>query len=143
MSKHSDSLNRVRERGEKEADKSFAKDVIEKLSAMTREELDNLDFGVIKLNDLGIIQLYNKFESDFAGVPIEEAEKRNFFTQVAPCTNNNVFYGTFKYGVENKKMNYLFFYTFTYKMKPTIVRTHLYKDPNTNDNFVLVKPQSM
>lgn len=143
MSDQASSLNRVRERGEKAAETSFAKDLLEKLSNMSREEIDNLPFGLVKVNDLGVISIYNKFESNFAGVPIEEAENKNFFTQVAPCTNNNVFYGTFKHGVSNDKMNYLFYYTFTYKMKPTIVKTHLYRDPSSKDNYILVEPQSV
>ena len=66
------------------------------------------------------------------------AEGKNFFTQVAPCTNNGLFFGTFKKGVAANNLNVSFPYTFTFKMRPTNVKIHMFRDPNSRKNFVFV-----
>ncbi|MGI4788640.1 MAG: phosphonate transporter [Janthinobacterium lividum] len=111
------------------------------LPGMNREELDALDFGLIKLDDTGIIQIYNRYESALASVPVTIAEGRNFFTQVAPCTNNRLVHGRFKEGVSTGEMDLSFSYTLTYKMRPTNVRMRLYRDAATETNWVLVQKQ--
>ena len=55
------------------------------------------------------------------------AEGRNFFTQVAPCTNNRLMFGKFKDGVSKGELDSEFNYTITYKMKPTNVQIRLYR----------------
>lgn len=80
---------------------------------------DSADFGVIKLDPTGKIELYNRWESELAGVAVQTAEGKNFFTDIAPCTNNKLFAGRFKKGVAEGQLDETFNYTFTYKMKPS------------------------
>jgi photoactive yellow protein len=103
-----------------------------------RSTADNAPFGVVKVDDSGKILLYNKWEADMAGITPTNAEGKNFFTQVSPCSNNGLFFGTFKKGVASGHMNVVFPYTFTYKMRPTNVKIHLYRDGNTKSNFIFV-----
>jgi photoactive yellow protein len=63
---------------------------------------------------------------------------RNFFTQVAPCTNNRLFRGRFKKGVRRGELDETFTYTYTYKMRPTLVDVHLYRDEAGN-NWITVQ----
>jgi photoactive yellow protein len=114
----------------------------EKLSKMTRQELDQLDFGAVKIDATGKVIMYNKYESDLAGVAPAVAEGKNFFTEVAPCTNNRLFLGKFKQGVTAKNLDSAFNYTFTYKMKPTNVVIHLLHIPADNSNWILVKKKA-
>jgi photoactive yellow protein len=114
-------------------------ETINNIAYLTREAADSKDFGIVKVDDTGIIQLYNKYESELAGVPVANAEGRNFFTQVAICTNNRLFYGKFKDGVLKKQLDATFYYVFTYKMKPTNVVIKLYRDPNTQTNWIFIK----
>jgi photoactive yellow protein len=113
--------------------------VLNRLGVMTEAEADTYPFGIIKVTDEGIIQIYNKYESELAGVSIEKALGKNFFTQVAICTNNKLFYGRFKEGIQKKDLNLIFNYVFTYKMKPTNVTIHLYYDKSSNSNWIFVK----
>ena len=100
--------------------------------------LNALDFGVIRVDDAGEIQFYNRYESELAGVDPEDAEGKNFFTQVAPCTNNRLFFGRFKDGVENGSMDASFPYTFTYKLRPMLVDIRLHRGPD-GSNWILVR----
>ncbi|PJE02278.1 MAG: photoactive yellow protein [Leptospira sp.] len=113
--------------------------ILNKLGNLTRIEADNAAFGIIKLEADGKILLYNKYESILAGVPIEKAEGKNFFTDIAVCTNNRIFFGRFKEGIAQGNLDLVFNYVFTYKMKPTNVVIHLYYDKISKTNWVFVK----
>ncbi len=63
---------------------------------------------------------------------------RNFFTQVAPCTNNRLNFGKFKDGVANGVLDTEFNDTCTYKMKPTNGRIRLLRQTPSATNWVLV-----
>ena len=111
----------------------------EKISELQQQLADQAPVGIVEVDDTGIIQIYNRYESELAGVSKENAIGKNFFLEVAPCTNNRLFLGTFKSGVQSGSLDKKFNYTFTYKMKPTPVVIHLFRDGNTSRNFVFVK----
>lgn len=118
----------------------FVKDsVLQKLQMSTPEEMDLLDFGVICLDDKGIIKIFNQYEADRANLNSKSVLGKNFFTEIAPCTNNQIFFGSFKKGVEERKMDLIFPYTFTYKMKPSAVKIHLYRGPARPINWIFIK----
>jgi photoactive yellow protein len=106
------------------------------LGSITRADIDPLDFGVIKIDDSGKVVLVNQYQSELGGVPVPSFEGKHYFTAIAPCTNNGLFYGTFRKGVAANNLNVAFPYTFNFKMKPTNVRIHMYRDPATRTNWV-------
>lgn len=110
----------------------------EKLRFATEEQLNSVSFGIIQIDDEGVVQFFNRYESELSGVPPEDALGRNFFTQVAPCTNNRLFWGRFKKGVRQGSLNETFTYTYTYKMRPTLVDVLLYRD-EAGYNWILVQ----
>ncbi|WCL47817.1 photoactive yellow protein [Leptospira sp. GIMC2001] len=112
---------------------------LSKLGSVTKADADAQGFGIVKLDADGKILIYNKYESELAGVPVEKAEGKNFFTDIAVCTNNRIFFGRFKDGVGKGELNLVFNYVFTYKMKPTNVVIHLYHDKSSKTNWVFVK----
>lgn len=117
----------------------FAKGILYNLGYLSHDQADNADFGIVKVDDNGIILMYNKYESELAGVPIQNAEGKNFFTQIAICTNNRLFYGRFKDGIAKGHLDISFNYVFTYKMKPTNVIIQLYRDQVSSTNWIFVK----
>lgn len=122
------------------AQSSFiSQDELRSLPSMSRAQLDELSYGAVKVDDAGVIELYNRYEAELANIQPADAEGKSFFTQVAPCTNNNLFFGSFKKGVQDGELNVLFPYTFTYRMRPTNVKVHIYRDAATRTNWVLVK----
>jgi len=110
------------------------------LPGLSAGELDALPFGVVQLDDDARIVQYNAYEERFANRRREDVVGRNFFTEVAPCTNNQLLYGRFRDGVAAGAMDFELDYTFTYKMRPRVVGLHLLRDPDTGTNWLLVRP---
>jgi len=113
-------------------------DLGEKLRRASDEEIDGLPFGVIRVDDEGLIEFFNQYESNLSGMEPEEVMGRNFFTEVAPCTNNRLFRGRFKKGVRRGELDETFTYTYTYKMRPTLVDIRLYRD-DAGNNWITVQ----
>lgn len=118
-------------------------DFVSKLPHVDRSAADAAGFGIVHMDDTGIIKLYNRWESEMAGVPVSSAEGRNFFTQVAPCTNNRLVFGRFKEGVAKGELDAEFNYTFTYKMKPTNVQLRLLRHQPSSTNWLFVNLRAM
>lgn len=59
-------------------------------------ELDALPYGVIGLDEDGVILRYSLYESRFARIDRNQVIGRNFFTEVAPCTRTDAFEGRFR-----------------------------------------------
>lgn len=114
-------------------------DIASNLSTLSRDAANAADFGIVKVDDEGKIELYNDYEAELAGITPAAAEGRNFFTEVAPCTNNKLFYGRFQKGIEAGELDAEFNYTFTYKLRPTNVAIHMKHDKESGSNWVFVK----
>jgi photoactive yellow protein len=112
---------------------------IREFGKMSQAQLDTLAFGVIQVDDEGIVKSYNKYESELGNTPIPEALGKNFFTQVAPCTNNRLIYGKFKDGIAANQLESEVGYVFTYKIKPVNVTVQMYRDNLSKTNWILVK----
>jgi photoactive yellow protein len=97
------------------------------LTKMDDSQIDNLAFGAIELDENGTIKKYNAAEGGITGRDPDEVIGKNFFTEVAPCTNRPEFKGKFDQGVESGELNTLFEYVFDYQMKPTKVKVHMKK----------------
>lgn len=114
--------------------------ILQNLSSLNHVSADSLPFGVVKLDDQGKIELYNKYNvqeyADFKGITVLG---KNYFTEVAPCANNFLFSGRFQRGVSQNQLDMQFEYMFTYKIAPTKVHVHLYRDPITKTNWVFTK----
>jgi photoactive yellow protein len=110
----------------------------ERLRTCSTDELNAAPFGIVAVDDDGVVEFYNRYESEMSGVERSEAVGKNFFTQLAPCSNNRIFLGRFKKGVRTGEMDERFNYTFTYKMRPTLVDIRLYRD-EANNNWILVR----
>ena len=95
------------------------------LESLSPTELDDLPYGVIKLNQSGTILQYNAAEAFITGRDAAHVIGKNFFTEVAPCTNTPEFYGKFVEGFEKKFLNTVFNYLFDYNMTPVSVKVHM------------------
>jgi photoactive yellow protein len=113
----------------------------EALSTLSEEALDDAPFGIVQVDDDGVVQFYNQYESRLAEVDPEEAVGRNFFTQLAPCSSNRLFHGRFKKGMRKGMLDERFSYTFTYKMSPTLVQVRMYRDQQ-NQNWILIRKRT-
>lgn len=119
---------------------SFGQDDIQNtLAKMKDNELDQLAFGAIELDANGRVLKYNAAEGEITGRSPDQVIGRNFFREVAPCTNSPEFAGRFRDGVANGNLNTMFEYTFDYKMQPTKVKVHMKQSLNGDSYWVFVK----
>lgn len=123
---------------EEETSLTFDADGVgEQLRHAREEKLNEASFGIVRLDDDGIVEFYNRYESELSGINPEDAVGQNFFTQLAPCSNNQLFQGRFEEGVRKGRLDERFTYTFTYKMRPTLVDVRLYRD-EAGQNWVMI-----
>ena len=119
---------------------NFDSDNIEnKLAKMKDSELDSLAFGAIQLDRNGKILQYNAAEGDITGRDPKAVIGKDFFKEVAPCTDSKEFRGRFDEGVKNGNLSTMFEYVFDYKMKPTKVKIHMKKAMSGDSYWVFVQ----
>ena len=118
----------------------FGTDDIENtLAKMGEGQLDKLAFGAIQLDADGNILQYNTAEGDITGRDPKSVIGKNFFKDVAPCTDSKEFKGRFEEGVKQGNLNSMFEYTFDYQMQPTKVKVHMKKAMVGDSFWILVK----
>jgi photoactive yellow protein len=116
-----------------------SEDIDNVLKNKSAAEIDKLAFGAIQLDRAGKVLQYNLVEGEITGRNPQSTIGKNFFTEVAPCTNKPAFKGEFDKGVATGKLNTMFEYTFDYNMKPTKVRVHMKKALIDDTYWVFVK----
>ncbi|HEX7154678.1 MAG TPA: PAS domain-containing protein [Thermoanaerobaculia bacterium] len=112
---------------------------LESFGSMNEGELDTLPFGAIRLDPHGKVLSYNKTEAKLTGRDPQRVIGRNFFTEVAPCTNVQAFAGRFREGVEKKDMHVIFPYRFDFEMAPRDVTVTLFYSKQTESAWVFVR----
>jgi photoactive yellow protein len=114
-------------------------DIENKLAKMSKKQLDDVAFGAIQLDAHGKVLMYNAAEGDITGRDPAAVLGKNFFRDVAPCTNSKEFKGRFDDGVKSGDLNTMFEYVFDYEMKPTKVKVHMKKAMVGDSYWVFVK----
>ena len=112
---------------------------IERIQSLGENELDRLPIGAIRLDKEGKILSYNQTEADLAGRRKEAVIGKNFFTDVAPCTNVQEFAGKFREGVQKGSLHTVFPYIFDYNMDPRNVWVTLFYSNETDTAWVFVR----
>lgn len=119
---------------------AFGKSDVENvLAKMGDAQLDKLAFGAVELDATGRIIKYNAVEGAITGRDPKAVVGKNFFTEVAPCTNRPEFKGVFDAGVRGNDLNTLFEYVFDHQMKPTKVKIHMKRAISSNSYWIFVK----
>lgn len=118
----------------------FGKDDISNvLGSMAASDIDKLAFGAIQLDAAGKILQFNATEGNITGRDPKAVIGKNFFTEVAPCTNTPQFKGLFDEGVKAGNLNKMIEYVFDYMMAPTKVKVHMKKAIVGDSYWVFVK----
>lgn len=119
---------------------AFGKDDIDNvLGKLSNVEIDRLAFGAVQLNADGRILSYNAAEAGITGRSAASVIGKNFFSEVAPCTDSPQFRGVFDAGVAAGNLNTMFQYVFDYNMAPTKVKIHMKKAISGDTFWILVK----
>ena len=101
-------------------------------------DINVLPFGVVKMDLTGKILEYNMAEAELTGTDPAWAVGKNFFDEVATCTNTPAFYGKFAEGVKKGFLNAVFNYSFTHSETPIRVRVHMMTMPDSIGKKIVV-----
>ena len=114
-------------------------DIANDLAKLSPEQIDQLAFGAVQLDASGKVLTYNAAEAGITGRAAKDVIGKNFFRDVAPCTNSPTFKGVFDQGVQADNLNTMFEYVFDYKMSPTKVKIHMKKAVAGDTFWIFVK----
>ena len=101
-------------------------------------DINVLPFGMVKMDLTGKILEYNMAEAELTGTDPAWALGKNFFHEVATCTNTPEFYGKFSEGVKKGFLNAVFNYSFTHCEIPIRVRVHMITMPDSRGQKIVV-----
>jgi photoactive yellow protein len=111
--------------------------VVYQADAMSPGELDALPYGMIQLDTHGVILRYSSAETRLSGLSADECIGRSFFTDVAPCTQVQEFFGRFVRGVQAQQLDAVFTFRFAF-VPPKDVRIHMFFSKVTRSVWVKV-----
>lgn len=111
-------------------------EILRHLEAASENEIDTLKFGVVRMKADATVTLYNAFESNLSGLDKKNVLGRNYFEQVAPCTNNYMVAQRF---LDIPEMDAVIPYVFSFRMKPTSVRLRLLRSASAKSMYLLVE----
>lgn len=103
-------------------------------------DLDTLDFGVIRFDTEYLVDRYNVFESQAAGLAPERVLGLHLFDLVAPCMNNAMVAQRFQSATEQGvPLDVTIDYVLTLRMRPTKVRLRLLAGTGSDPRYVLIQ----
>jgi photoactive yellow protein len=109
------------------------------VNSVSDKELDSLPYGVIQLDAEGTVLRYNAHEASLSGLSKPKVVGKNFFRQVAPCTDMEDFYGRFRDGVAARELHCTFRFHFAFQKNPRDVTITLFYNDRDRTIWVLVQ----
>lgn len=113
-------------------------EILRAADEMAPAELDALPYGMIQLDASGRILRFNAVEARLSSLPQEQQIGKHFFTEVAPCTKVQQFYGRFLDGVRHEALDTSFRFHFAFKQDPRDVIIRLFYSRRSRTVWVLV-----
>ncbi len=109
---------------------------ISDLDGMSPGQLDQLPFGVVGIEQSGLVAIYNATESRLAGLDAQSVIGVPFFEAIAQCMNNFMVAQRFE---DESELDEIIPYVLTLRMRPTRVRLRLLAASNQPLNFILIE----
>ena len=114
-----------------------------RLDDLDDEALDDLPAGLFGLDDEGTIRHANANAHRWPDVDVDEPAAlvgSDFFADVAPAANSDLFRGRFEDGVAEGEMDERFFYTYVpQEGPPANLVVHLYRHPDHATNWIVFR----
>jgi photoactive yellow protein len=105
-----------------------------RLAAMPGPEFDALPFGVVEMNFDCFVLRYNATESRYSGLSPDRVVGRQFFREVAPCADNRHVARRYELPTVDETIEY----TFSLRMKPSLVTLRMLKPRDAERMYLLV-----
>src|SRR5215213_8222075 len=100
--------------------------------------LDLLPYGIIVVDEVGTVLYYNAREEQIAGRRRADVLGRNFFSDVAPCSQVREFYGRFKETMRRAGLVADFHFHFPFPGRPREVEITLTSFQKDGSNLCLI-----
>lgn len=110
------------------------------LDALSKEQLDQLPCGAIRVDAEGRILFYSRAQALLTHREPETVIGRNFFSELAPCTVVPEFFGRFRQGVLTGNLNTTFEFVFDFDMQPVQARISMRASEQADEFWILVEP---
>lgn len=115
------------------------REACERITTVSEAELDALPFGAIKLDPAGTVLAYNRAEAAFSERDPERVIGRNFFSDIAPCTDVKEFRERYRAGVAKGELHEKFHFVFDLARGRVEVVITLFFDQRRNTGWVFVR----
>jgi photoactive yellow protein len=113
------------------------------LDRCSNDDLDMLEFGVIGIDEAGLVQRYNHIESKAAGLSSPRVLGQPLFTVVAPCMNNFMVAQRLEDArASGTALDATLDYVLTLRMRPVKVKLRLLAAAGATWRYVLVQRQT-
>jgi photoactive yellow protein len=112
-------------------------DLFEALEQYDAKDFNDFGYGVVRMDRSGGIKAYNSYNSDLASDANKDVIGQNFFTQVAPCTNN--FMVAEKYNDFGTELDETLDYILTYRVKPAQVTLRMLAKSSSENQYLLIR----
>jgi photoactive yellow protein len=110
------------------------------IGSLSEAQLDGLGFGVIGFDALGVVRVYNAFESKYAALSPQRVLGHPLFTVVAPCMNNFMIAQRFEdAAASGSGLDASIDYVLTLRMRPVKVKLRLLASPAMALRYVFVQ----
>lgn len=110
------------------------------LEGLSREALDDLPYGVIQVDRTGRVLAYNQAEAELAGLEAATVVGKNFFTDVAPCTDVQAFAGRLRAAFDKGGFQESFPFVFQFPAGPAFVTISFCRSETEDHAWILVDP---
>lgn len=114
-------------------------DIQQTLDGYDATALDQLTFGVVRMDKAGVVVDYNRFEADRARLSQQAVIGRDFYVEVAACAHN---YLVAQRLFDADELDAMVDYVFTWKTKRAPVRLRLLKQARSSYMYMLVEPRA-
>jgi photoactive yellow protein len=114
---------------------TFSNISLDQLNGLSEQEMDQLPFGVVGLSSSSVVEVYNRVESQLAGIPASTVIGAEFFISTAQCMNNFMVAQRLE---DEAELDVELPYVLTFKMRPTRVRLRLIKG-STPRKYILIQ----
>lgn len=111
-------------------------DLLDWLRRASPADLDAAALGVIGMSHDGVVRLYNRWESERAGLHPSRVLGKHFFTEVATCCDNE------RVGqrlLSEEELDVTLEYTFAFRLRLVPVRLRLLRSARSELMYMLVE----
>jgi photoactive yellow protein len=120
-------------------------ETLDRLDGMSDDELEALDVGAVRLREDGTVAALNDAAFRLPDLPDPTARAsvlgEHFFRDLAPSTDNELFFGRFRTGRRRGELDARFPYTFTSPSGASAAfAVHLYRAPGRDTTWLLFRP---